>query len=136
MSHALFLIEHVQIDEHTLFNTAPWYGLESTVSDIYGFLKDESEPNAIPANFDREEYEVYDYEKRLPKRFISEKSSTSVYIGAPEEFAEWIGYSVDELLNGAAETGSDTLQSNGAGQDYNDGDSTESTDLFARLLGR
>jgi len=62
----------------------------------------ESEPNAITADFDRDEYEVYDYEKRLPKRFMSEKSSTSVYIGAPEEFAEWIGYSVNELLNGAA----------------------------------
>jgi hypothetical protein len=71
----------------------------------------ESEPNAITADFDREEYEVYDYEKRLPKRFMSEKSSTSVYIGAPEEFAEWIGYSVNELLNGAAETGTDIEQS-------------------------
>ncbi|WP_049923890.1 hypothetical protein [Halopiger djelfimassiliensis] len=64
----------------------------------------EPEPDAITADFDREEYEVYDYEKRLPKRFMSEKSSTSVYIGAPEEFAEWIGYSVNELLNGVAET--------------------------------
>jgi hypothetical protein len=71
----------------------------------------ESEPNAITADFDREEYEVYDYEKRLPKRFMSEKSSTSVYIGAPEEFAEWIGCSVSELLNGATETGTNTKQS-------------------------
>src|SRR6056297_3497032 len=64
----------------------------------------ESEPDAITADFDREEYEVYDYEKRLPKRFMSEKSSTSVYIGAPDEFAEWIGYSVEELLGNPAET--------------------------------
>lgn len=54
---------------------------------------------------------MYDYEKRLPKRFMSGKSSMSVYIGAPKEFAEWIGYSVDELLNGAAETSTDTGQS-------------------------
>jgi len=72
----------------------------------------DSEPNAITADFDREEYEVYDYEKRLPKRFMSEKSSNSVYIGAPEEFAKWIGYSVDELLNGAAdETGEEVGRS-------------------------
>jgi hypothetical protein len=49
------------------------------------------EPNAITADFDREEYEVYDYEKRLPKRFMSEKSSTSVYIGAPENSLSGLG---------------------------------------------
>ena len=96
----------------------------------------EPEPDAITADFDREEYEVYDYEKRLPKRFMSEKSSTSVYIGAPEEFAEWIGYSVDELLSGAAETGSERARSNGAGGGQGDDGSTESSGLFARLLGR
>ncbi|WP_135829601.1 phospholipase D-like domain-containing protein [Halorussus halobius] len=94
----------------------------------------EPEPNAITADFDREEYEVYDYEKRLPKRFMSEKSSTSVYIGAPEEFAEWIGYSVDELLNGAAETGSEISQQNRGPED--NGNDSESTGFIARLLGR
>jgi len=94
----------------------------------------ESEPDAITAEFDREEYEVYDYEKRLPKRFMSEKSSTSVYIGAPEEFAEWIGYSVDELLNGAAETGTDISQQNRGSRD-NEAEG-ESTGFLARLLGR
>ena len=94
------------------------------------------EPDAITADFDREEYEVYDYEKRLPKRFMSEKSSTSVYIGAPEEFAEWIGYSVNDLLNGAAEADSERAQSNGAGRDQNGDGGTESSGLFARLLGR
>ncbi|NEU59212.1 hypothetical protein [Halorussus sp. MSC15.2] len=91
----------------------------------------ESEPNAITANFDREDYEVYDYEKRLPKRFMSEKSSSSVYIGAPEEFAEWIGYSVDELLSGVDETGMDTAPSAEA-QDASDEDS--SGGFFSRLL--
>lgn len=62
----------------------------------------ESEPSGMTAEFEREEYEVYDYEKRLPKRFMSEKSASSVYIGAPEEFADWLGYSVEELLSGAA----------------------------------
>jgi len=92
----------------------------------------ESEPNAITADFDRDEYEVYDYEKRLPKRFMSEKSSTSVYIGAPEEFAEWLGYSVDELLDGAAETGTDTTQSSESSAAAS---SDESGGFLSRLFG-
>jgi hypothetical protein len=75
---------------------------------------------------------VYDYEKRLPKRFMSEKSSTSVYIGAPEEFAEWIGYSVSELLNGAAETGTNTKQL-ATTEDASDTD--DSGGFFSRLFG-
>jgi DNA-binding MarR family transcriptional regulator len=43
VSYALLLIEHVQIDEEELCNTATWYGLESTVSDLYSFLKDGTE---------------------------------------------------------------------------------------------
>ena len=42
----------------------------------------EPEPNAITADFDREEYEAYDYERRLPRRFMSENpppASTSAY---------------------------------------------------------
>ncbi|WP_238398283.1 phospholipase D-like domain-containing protein [Halorussus salinus] len=93
----------------------------------------ESEPDAITADFDREEYEVYDYEKRLPKRFMSEKSSTSVYIGAPEEFAEWIGYSVEELLNGVDETGTDTTQPAEV-QESDKG--TDTNSFLGRLLGR
>ena len=91
----------------------------------------ESEPNAITANFDREGYEVYDYEKRLPKRFMSEKSATSVYIGAPEEFAEWIGYSVTDLLNGVAETETHTQQSGSTG---GPSDTDDSGGLFSRLF--
>jgi hypothetical protein len=75
---------------------------------------------------------VYDYEKRLPKRFMSEKTSSSVYIGAPEEFAEWIGYSVDELLNGTAEDESDF------GQNTETEESAETDDsdgLLSRLFG-
>lgn len=88
----------------------------------------ESEPSGMTAEFEREEYEVYDYEKRLPKRFMSEKSASSVYIGAPEEFAEWLGYSVDELLSGAA-----------AGQESNDPsgeteERSESGGLLSRLF--
>ncbi|ELY65674.1 hypothetical protein, partial [Natronobacterium gregoryi] len=92
----------------------------------------ESEPDAITADFDREEYEVYDYEKRLPKRFMSEKSSTSVYIGAPEEFAEWIGYSVDELLNGVAETSSDNELPTEPKTTSNE---NESSGFLSRLFG-
>jgi hypothetical protein len=92
----------------------------------------ESEPNAMTANFDRDEYEVYDYEKRLPKRFMSEKSSNSVYIGAPEEFAEWLGYSVDDLLDGAAETGTDTAQ---ASETPEAASSDESGGFLSRLFG-
>ncbi|WP_248516294.1 hypothetical protein [Salinarchaeum laminariae] len=92
----------------------------------------ESEPDAITADFEREEYEVYDYEKRLPKRFMSEKSSTSVYIGAPEDFAEWIGYSVDELLNDTTETDGDTVQSTET-QDMVE--ENNSGGFFSRLFG-
>jgi hypothetical protein len=52
----------------------------------------------------------------------------------PEEFAEWIGYSVDELLNGAAETGSEISQQNRGPED--NGNDSESTGFIARLLGR
>jgi hypothetical protein len=75
---------------------------------------------------------VYDYEKRLPKRFMSEKSSNSVYIGAPEEFAEWLGYSVDDLLDGAAETGTDTAQ---ASETPEAASSDESGGFLSRLFG-
>ena len=94
----------------------------------------ESEPDAITADFDREEYEVYDYEKRLPKRFMSEKSSTSVYIGAPNEFAEWIGYSVEELLGNPAET--ETRPERPAEQETDDSNADESSGFLSRLLGR
>ena len=43
VSYALLLIEHADIDEQDLRNTAPWYGLESTVSDMYAFLEDGAE---------------------------------------------------------------------------------------------
>jgi hypothetical protein len=97
----------------------------------------ESEPNAITADFDREEYEVYDYEKRLSKRFMSDKSGTSVYIGAPEEFAEWVGYPVDELLDDPSETGVNDPQPTGAEEGSKDSDDTSegSSGLLSRLLG-
>ncbi len=102
-----------------------------------GRISFEPEPDAITADFDREDYEVYDYEKRLPKRFMSDKSGSSVYIGAPEEFAEWIGYSVEELLNGAAaETSGGVSQSEGGEGGQENKDSAESGGLIARLLGR
>jgi hypothetical protein len=94
----------------------------------------ESEPNAITADFDREEYEVYDYEKRLSKRFMSDKSGTSVYIGAPEEFAEWIGYSVDELLNGNGKSQQTEIESTES-TDVNSDSDDESDGLISRLLG-
>ena len=61
---------------------------------------------------------------------MSEKSSTSGYIGAPEEVAEWIECSVTELLNGAAETSTDSL----ADDESNDS-SNGSNGLLSRLLG-
>ncbi|ELZ48853.1 hypothetical protein C464_05565 [Halorubrum coriense DSM 10284] len=94
----------------------------------------ESEPDAITADFDREEYEVYDYEKRLPKRFMSEKSSTSVYIGAPDEFAEWIGYSVEDLLGNPAET--ETRPEPQAENETDASNADESSGFLSRLLGR
>ena len=95
----------------------------------------ESEPGAITANFDREDYEVYDYEKRLSKRFMSDKSGNSVYIGAPEKFAEWIGYSVDELLDGAAETGNRIAQTEDVDEDEDGDDAEDSKGLLSRLFG-
>jgi hypothetical protein len=95
----------------------------------------ESEPGAITANFDREGYEVYDYEKRLPKRFMSEKSATSVYIGDPEGFAEWVGFSVEELLSGetAAKMGGDDSESN---NEETTKEENGSSGFLTRLLGR
>lgn len=101
-----------------------------------GRISFDPEPNAITANFDREEYEVYDYEKRLPKRFMSDKSGSSVYIGAPDEFAEWIGYTVEELLSGAAAETSDSNPQSSSSEEPNDDDSTKSRGLLARILGR
>ncbi|MFC7199018.1 hypothetical protein [Halospeciosus flavus] len=86
----------------------------------------ESEPNAITADFDRDEYEVYDYEKRLSKRFMSDKSGTSVYIGAPEEFAEWVGYSLADLLDDPAETGAETHSTGPTGEREAEADDTQS----------
>ena len=97
----------------------------------------EREPQAITADFDREEYEVYDYEKRLPKRFMSEKSSTSVYIGAPDEFAKWIGYSVETLLNGVAEEETDRADTSGASetQASEEDNGQRSKGIISRILG-
>jgi len=46
---------------------------------------------------------------------MSDKSGTSVYIGAPEEFAEWIGYPIADLLNRVSEleSNSDRMTSPG-----------------------
>jgi hypothetical protein len=99
-----------------------------------GRVSFEPEPGAITAEFDRDGYEVHDYAKRLPKRFMAEKSASSVYIGAPEEFAEWAGYTVDELLNGVAETGMDNTE-----EPEDEEESTDSNDesggFLSRLLG-
>jgi hypothetical protein len=59
VSYALLLTEHADIDEKDLHDTAPWYGLESTVSDMYAFLEDgaiqrESRETVLP---DPAEYE-------------------------------------------------------------------------------
>lgn len=93
----------------------------------------ESEPDGINANFDREDWEVYDYEKRLDKRFMSDKSGTSVYIGAPEEFAEWVGYSVSELLNGSVE-GDESIDQLAEGENIENGE--DSRGFLSRLLNR
>jgi hypothetical protein len=97
-----------------------------------GRVEFESEPDGMNADFDREDWEVYDYEKRLDKRFMSDKSGTSVYIGAPEDFAEWVGYSVDELLDGPAENGVVTDQ---PAESDETPDEADSPGFFRRLLG-
>ena len=97
-----------------------------------GRVEFESEPDGMNANFDREDWEVFDYEKRLDKRFMSDKSGTSVYIGAPEEFAEWVGYSVEELLDGPAENGENIDQPAESEKVSSDNDSPG---LLRRLLG-
>jgi hypothetical protein len=96
-----------------------------------GRVEFESEPDGMNADFDREDWEVFDYDKRLDKRFMSDKSGTSVYIGAPEEFAEWLGYSVEELLDGPAKDGEITgkpAESDGPHEE------TDSPGFFRRLL--
>lgn len=98
-----------------------------------GRVEFESEPDGMNADFAREDWEVYDYEKRLDKRFMSDKSGTSVYIGAPEDFADWVGYSVEELLDGPAENGKGITQSAESGEASN---KNSSPGFFRRLLGR
>ena len=63
---------------------------------------------------------------------MSEKSSTSVYIGAPGEFAEWIGYSVEELLGNPAEVRTGPQH----GPETDDSNTDESSGFLSRLLGR
>jgi hypothetical protein len=81
---------------------------------------------------------VYEYEKRLDKRFMTDKSGRSVYIGAPEAFAEWIGYSVEELLADPDEEEL-TVDSDGddtdGGSDDTESDDAESTGFLGRLFG-
>ncbi len=97
------------------------------------------EPGAITANFERDGYAIHRFEKQLPKRMMSDKSGTSVYIGAPDVFAEWIGHSVEDLLSGAAEdtVGSwrDSPDETGPEETPSDGDDG-SGGLFSRFLDR
>ncbi|WP_254821905.1 restriction endonuclease PLD domain-containing protein [Haloglomus halophilum] len=99
----------------------------------------EPEPDGIEAKFKREKYEVFDYEKRLSKRFMSDQSGSDVFIGDPEAFAEWVGYSVDELLEGVAEqAGEDEDEPEETGPEEAQSDQSEDSGggLLSRLLGR
>ncbi len=98
-----------------------------------GRITFEPEPDGINADFDREDWEVYDYEKRLDKRFMSDKSGTSVYIGAPEEFAEWVGYSVEDLIEEPAKS---SVIDGQPGLIDETKDNEESRGILSRLLGR
>jgi hypothetical protein len=90
----------------------------------------EREPEGIRAEFDREGWEVHDYEKRLDKRFITDKSGQSVYIGAPEMFAEWVGYTTEELLADPDEDGKEAgVVSLDTDRDDSDEDSEASKEL-------
>ncbi len=103
-----------------------------------GRITFDSEPDGITATFDREDWEVYDYAKRLDKRFMADKSGRSVYIGAPEAFAEWVGYSVDELLAGVGDLDEDETNETDETEETDETDDTEeaSRGLLSRLLGR
>ena len=61
-------------------------------------------------------------------RWCHEKGIENLYIGAPEDFAEWIGYSVEELLDGPAENDEAADQPTGS-------EETNSPGFFRRLLG-
>jgi hypothetical protein len=54
-----------------------------------GRVSFQREPDALRAEFDREDWDMYEYGKRLDKRFIADKSGRSMYIGAPVAFADW-----------------------------------------------
>ncbi len=97
----------------------------------------EPEPDGIEADFQREKYEVFDYEKRLSKRFMSDQSGSNVFIGDPEAFAEWVGYSVDELLDGVAEQDNeDELEQSNSDLEPSQERQEDSGGLLSRLLGR
>jgi hypothetical protein len=65
---------------------------------------------------------------------MSEKSSTSVYIGAPNEFAEWIGYPVEELLGDPEKNWAEPQSA--VGSESGDSTGENSGGFFSRLLGR
>lgn len=96
----------------------------------------ESEPEGIRANFDREDWKVHAYEKRLPKRMLADKSGTSVYIGAPEEFASWFGYSVDDLLNGVDRSNEQTQQTENDPSDDGSSEEEKSSEGFLSRIFR
>jgi hypothetical protein len=71
---------------------------------------------------------------------MSDQSGTSVYIGAPDAFAEWLGYSVEELLDGPGESANGRATASpddSSGQEESGSSSDESSGGFLKkLLGR
>jgi hypothetical protein len=66
---------------------------------------------------------------------MSDKSGRSVYIGAPEEFATWVGYTVEELLEDPSDVSSTDEVSMSTAEDDRP-EPTESEGWISRIFGR
>jgi hypothetical protein len=67
----------------------------------YGQVDFELQQGALTADFDLEWFDVSNLEKMLPKRVRSSCGSTVVTISSEQEFADWIGYEISELIDGS-----------------------------------
>jgi hypothetical protein len=65
----------------------------------HGQVNFELQQDSLIADFELEKWDVMDLEKMLPKHIRSSQGSTVVTISSERQFADWIGHSINELLN-------------------------------------
>ena len=86
----------------------------------------------LVARFDMEGYEVNEYKRILPTRYLPEKKGTSITIGNSEEFVDWYPGEIACYESGETRADSDVPDASTDGE--SDGDSEYG--LLERLFGR